>query len=749
MAEEIIFKVGVNTGNSVKDLNSIEKELKSVDEAASGVGTDVAKRFEELNKKVASGTLTMRETTKAIKEYQTIALQAGATSPIRDEAIAQAAQLKDDLRGLGEEVSRLKDGAAGMQAVLQLGGGIAAGYGVMQGTMALVGVESEKLQETFVKLQAIQAVLAGIEQIRAALEKESFLVLKAKTIATKVQTAAEVIYAAAVGGTTGAMKLLRIAMLALPIVAIIAGIVALVSAMAGLFSAEEKAEEMNNKLTASYERQQAAFERATAARQRATQNEIDLAKLKGATDEEIFQLERDQIKENEAIRNSSMKTEKQMISARKLAYLQALEEGNEDLARTIKDEINQHKSKYKDLKNLDGQYKVELEKQRLEFENKQKEEDASLAKEQADKQKKAAEDYRKRKQEEAQKQLELDRTIQDLVIANIEDENQRAIAAMSMQQQREREELIKKYGNKAALIKELEEKQANELMALIDDQEKARQEKLDAQAEIDKQKLIAQAESENRDEKARLEAKLIAIQDDFYAEQELKKELAELEMTQQLEQTTLTEGEKLKIKAEYDAKIREIDAETAENKKKLDQEAMQNALEWTEKGLNATQELSDIFFTAKMSKVEKGSKAEENLAKKQFKVNKALQLSGAIMDGFKAITTSLAQSPIAIGPIPNPAGIASLAFAGITSAVNIAKIAATKFESSSGGSASVSPPSLSASGGEPQVPTQTTLTAGMTDNNQQSAMKVYVLDSDITAKQTESSKVETLATFGG
>jgi len=390
-----------------------------------------------------------------------------------------------------------------------------------------------------------------------------------------------------------------------------------------------------------------------------------------------------------------------------------------------------------------------MKEARLEFENKQKEEDASLAKEQADKQKKAAEDYRKRKEEEAQKRLELDRTIQDLVIANIEDENKRAIAAMSLQQQRERDELIKKYGNNAKLIKELEEKQGDELLALIDEQDKKYQEQLDAQGLKDEQARKDRAALENRDEKARLEAKLLAIQDDFNAEQDLKKELAELEMEQALEQTDLTEGEKLKVIEEYNAKIREIDAETAENKKKLDQDAIDRQIEWTEKGLGALQNLSDTFFSIKMSNVEKGSKAEEDLARKQFKLNKALQLSGAIVDAGKAVIASLAASPIAVGVVPNPAGIASLAFVAAQSAANIAKIASTKFESSSSGGTSVAPPSLSASGGEPNAPTPSTLTAGLTGNNQQSATKVYVLDSEITAKQTESSKVETLATFGG
>ena len=91
------------------------------------------------------------------------------------------------------------------------------------------------------------------------------------------------------------------------------------------------------------------------------------------------------------------------------------------------------------------------------------------------------------------------------------------------------------------------------------------------------------------------------------------------------------------------------------------------------------------------------SKKKEERAKKNFAVQKGLNLTLATVDGFKAITSSLAQSPIAIGPIPNlPAGIASLAFAGLTSAVNIAKIATTKFKGGSvsggGGGGAPSPP---------------------------------------------------------
>lgn len=747
--EEIIFKVGVNTGNTAKDLDNIEKELGQVDKAASSIGGDVTKRFDDLNKKVASGTLTMRESTRAIKEYQTIALQAGRETPVGIEAIARAAALTDELGDLRNEIKNASHDGMNMQAALQLGSSIAAGYGAMQGTMALVGVESEKLQETFVKLQAVQSILAGIETVRANLEKESFMMQKAKIVSTKLMTAVETIYTTAVTGTTGAMKALRLAMLALPIVAIIAGVVALVSVISNLTKANEDAASMNDEVTKSYDRQQAAFDRASQNRNRAIQNEIDLAKAKGASDEEIYLLEKKRINQGEADRQKALKNEKKAIEDRKKALTKATFERDEELKKSILEEIAEHQKKYNALKDLDGQHKVDLELLDEDFKDRKNEKDEADEEERKNRQKQAAEDARKAREAEAQKRLELERTVQDLIVTNIKDANQRQIAELSLQQQREREELIKKYGNNAELLKQLETKQATDMLALIDAQDKAYEEK-EKQKNDEAAKLRLEAqEAENRDQKARLEARLLSIQDDFFAEQELKKELAALELEQALEQANLTEGEKLKIKAEYDAKIREIDKETSENKKRLDKEAIDRQIEWTEKGLTAVQNLADAYFTTKMANVEKGSKAEEDLARKQFKLNKALQLSGAIVDAGKAVIASLASAPIAIGAVPNPAGIASLAFVAAQSAANIAKIAATKFDASSFSSSSVAPPSINSSETSPQAPDPSTLTAGLQGSGVAGANKVYVLDSDITAKQLESQKIETLATFGG
>ena len=156
--------------------------------------------------------------------------------------------------------------------------------------------------------------------------------------------------------------------------------------------------------------------------------------------------------------------------------------------------------------------------------------------------------------------------------------------------------------------------------------------------------------------------------------------------------------------------------------------------------LQSTQQLTDIFFNYKIAKATKGSAEELALAKKQFNVNKALQLGLAVIDGYKSISASLASSPVAIGAVPNPAGIASLAFAAISTAATVAKIASAKFDGGSidTGGVSVGAPSISSGGGSasPNItptalnPTTTTTFTG-NKNNQYQPIKAFVTESDI------------------
>lgn len=116
--------------------------------------------------------------------------------------------------------------------------------------------------------------------------------------------------------------------------------------------------------------------------------------------------------------------------------------------------------------------------------------------------------------------------------------------------------------------------------------------------------------------------------------------------------------------------------------------------------------LAETIFTISNSLGKQDEKSKEQRAKRQFNVQKAMNLAMAVVDGYKSITSSLAQAPIAIGPIPSPAGIASLAFAIATTASSIAKIASTKYNGGSsggGGGASMGGAAMPSMGGIQQA----------------------------------------------
>ena len=196
-----------------------------------------------------------------------------------------------------------------------------------------------------------------------------------------------------------------------------------------------------------------------------------------------------------------------------------------------------------------------------------------------------------------------------------------------------------------------------------------------------------------------------------------------------------------------DAKDKElaIVKETEEKKRAEQLKTADAALDYAGQSISAIEGITNLAMENKLKKVKKGSKEEEALLKKQFQLNKSMQLAGAIVDAGKAITASLASSPIAIGPIPNPAGIASLAFAAVTSATNIAKIASTTFTSGTAPSTDT-PPSITAvapSGGPNlfgQANTGSQVNAGGGTNN--ITVTAVVSETEITSSQNHINNIQ-------
>lgn len=264
-------------------------------------------------------------------------------------------------------------------------------------------------------------------------------------------------------------------------------------------------------------------------------------------------------------------------------------------------------------------------------------------------------------------------------------------------QQVELDDLAASYATKIATAT----KYKNDTTALLEAQ-KIQEAAINKKYSDATQAIEDEKKAKKKEADAKTIADTIALEDARYLEiQRLSTSAAEFEKLQ-LQQAFEAKTAKLKeddelyllYKAEYQKKLDDIDTATVEKvkadeaTKRAEQFAtIQKGFEFAEKTLGAIEGITNLVQANKLKGVQKGSKEEEKIMRKQFNLNKAMQLAGAVIDAGKAITASLASSPIAIGPVPNPAGIASLAFATITSATNIAKIAATQFTSSSAPSA--------------------------------------------------------------
>tara|TARA_R110002020_G_scaffold158216_10_gene341325 strand:- start:395 stop:2827 length:2433 start_codon:yes stop_codon:yes gene_type:complete len=312
------------------------------------------------------------------------------------------------------------------------------------------------------------------------------------------------------------------------------------------------------------------------------------------------------------------------------------------------------------------------------------------------------------------------------------------------------------------------------------------------QEEINERETISDEAAEN--EKSRLASiekfrqKIKKQQEDFddtTAEEKLARQKERALKELELLNTTLIEKKELELAINqlYDEKEKELkqqqeDEEWAAFEKKLEiknkeheeelkriekervarLDAINADLDTAKKAGAAIQSLGNVVFDNKMKNLKEGSKEEEEMARKQFNFNKGMQLGLAIIDTAKAVTTSLSMAPIAVGPIPNPAGIASLAFAAISGAATIASIASQKFE---GGSSSPvrtpKPPGAGGGGGTgigSQAPDFNVVgqsgfnqVATALGENNNSPVKAFVVSGDVTTAQALDNNIIDTATL--
>jgi len=344
---------------------------------------------------------------------------------------------------------------------------------------------------------------------------------------------------------------------------------------------------------------------------------------------------------------------------------------------------------------------------------------------------------------ELQNQVELQGKLKELQTQLIADEQEKEQTILKNKFLADQKDLYNKGAN-AELLK-----------ALNDNFEKDKKEVADKFRKIKEDK-------DKEDDKKELQVKLSNLESGYQLELEkienndLLKLQKEQEHLEQVYQINIANAKLLGIdKTDLDNKNAKdkiaLEKRIAAETKKIKQDEINQGFENVKNGLQAAQGLSDIYFTIKSSKAKKGSKEEEDLARKQFNIQKAFNLAKVGMDGYMAISNIIATTPKADFGIST--GIL-LAASAISTAANLAKIGAAQFEG--GASAPATSPESAASipSTTSQAPSiygpgqgQSTTFSG-NQNNNFAPVKAYVVETENRSTTNRVNKLVSESTYG-
>lgn len=387
-----------------------------------------------------------------------------------------------------------------------------------------------------------------------------------------------------------------------------------------------------------------------------------------------------------------------------------------------------------ELKNLD-----ELRKALTENYIQEKEIDLKANKEKVERVKKRNEDILKENDS-------LTRKLEDQQIALIENDRNREEAKLLLDLERAKEDIEKSGAIKAVKYQSLliAEQTYQKGLADIDKKFRAQAEEERKKAEDEEQKRLADIAANNKaqEEQALNELKnLLALRLEVTAqgsEEQLNARLNQLETEKQLELQKYAEGTEERILLEQKFQERK-DALQREFRMKQIKEDLDTA----SNSISALQGLSDTFFAIQQANQKEGSEEAERNAKKQFQINKSLQIGAAVVNGLQSILAITSVPDFTLGIATATRIAAQIALNGAT----IAKIAAQQYKSSnSGGNNSVQAPRANTPNANTPTPQQATL-PGQDGTFIKPDNKVYVLESDITKTQERVARVGEQAKF--
>lgn len=461
--------------------------------------TTVAGRIELDGSSIGNVRKQLKEATADLIRMQD---QFGETSQEAVRAAKRVAQLKDQIES-AREAADLFDPGKKFQAFTTAASQIAAGFSAVQGAMALVGVESEEVEKTLLKVQGALALSQGLSEL-GDLQK-SFTafntIIQSSTILQRVNAAATALTGGAmralgisVNTTSTSFKVLRTAIISTGIGALVVAIGFAVEALMNLADSTEDAEDASKK----FEEQEKKTEDAIKAKTQAlndtisamdavTQTALKRARLEGASEEQITNIQRKALQDKIDLRKrdlDSIDTSNSEFFNKTKAYGQALAElENFELDQRLK-------------RQDEGNKKLEQRREKQIEDRKKKDEEQKKIREAADK---VLDEARRAKLTEQQR-------AEEDIIRQFE-ENKKALQLAGIKDftsiEEQRELALKAVRDKYRIEQEEKDKEAKDKQLQKDTEHAARLEKirvntLNAQREFNDAMLRLEAELQNK-----------------------------------------------------------------------------------------------------------------------------------------------------------------------------------------------------------------------------------------------------------
>jgi hypothetical protein len=232
---------------------------------------------------------------KALKEAnaELIAMQDqfGATSQQAIKAAKKVAELKDRIED-ARETADLFDPGKKFQAFVTLGSQIAAGFGAVQGAMALIGTESEAVEKSLLKVQSAMALAQGLSQLKDfgkswqqlnVFIQSSSVFIKANAAANSLAAGAMRMFGVAVNTTSTSFKVLKGAIVSTGIGALLVVVGLVIEKLMAWANQSSRTEKSIEAMNAATKKLNSSLD-----------NQISILEAIGGKEEEIYRLRQQQ-----------------------------------------------------------------------------------------------------------------------------------------------------------------------------------------------------------------------------------------------------------------------------------------------------------------------------------------------------------------------------------------------------------------------------------------------------------------------